>query len=62
MSLNDPAHLIDRQYGAPDEVAPPRWKCCRCKKFCTRVDDAQWSALQVSKCCGQIAYRVEAEL
>lgn len=45
--------------GDEPEDTPHRWKCCRCKQFCVRVDDAEWPVMQVSKCCGQLAYRVE---
>lgn len=60
MSFNEPMHLLPPQPDCHEEEAPHRWKCCRCKQYCVRVDDAEWPAMQVSKCCGQIAYRVEA--
>jgi hypothetical protein len=42
-----------------DDPAPARWKCCKCRKVCTLVDNKQWAALQESSCCRSAFYRMD---
>jgi hypothetical protein len=42
-----------------DDPAPARWKCCKCARDCTLVDNPQWAALQESSCCRSAFYRMD---
>lgn len=61
MSHNEPLHLEPPiAMGCADEQRP-RYRCCKCTRDCTLVDNAQWSALQESACCRTAFYRVDMD-